>query len=74
MKNSLMRNYDIKEFKNLIDVRLSASLDYYKTYTFKNDAHEIYVKMQNINLTQEDWHILINYLYEIKRNPIKKSN
>jgi hypothetical protein len=73
MKNSIMRSYDVKDFKNLIDVRLSASLTHYQTYTFKNDAHEIYVKMQNINLTQEDWHILINYLYEIKRNPIKKS-
>lgn len=69
MKNGKMRKYQVKEFKKLIDGYLGCYIDYYHNYRFKNDAHEVYVKMKNFNLNAYDWERIISYLEEIDNNP-----
>lgn len=72
MKNGIMRQFEIKDLKNLIDNRLGEYGKMYAKYKFANDANEIYVKMKNVFLNESDWCEIIAFLKNIQNNPIPK--
>jgi cell division protein FtsL len=62
MKSGNMKRESILELKELIDLCLGNSVLKYNKYTFKNDAHEIYVKLQSETLNQLDYQQIIKFL------------
>jgi hypothetical protein len=73
VKQGKLRKYEIKELKKIINDSLGANSEFYHNYKFKNDAHEIYVKMMNFNLNEYDWNRIIDYLHDKEDNEcIKK--
>lgn len=66
IKSGKMKRCDINNLKNIIDGCLGKNSEYYKTYKFKNDAHEIYVKMKNFNLSVYDWCNILNFLNDLE--------
>jgi F0F1-type ATP synthase alpha subunit len=73
MKQRKVHNYEIADLKAILNDRLGKYLDHYHNYKFKNDAHEIYVKMKNFNLNEYDWELILNYIHSLESNePIKR--
>jgi hypothetical protein len=73
MKQRKIHNYEINDLKAIIDNRLGRYVDHYHNYKFKNDAHEIYVKMKNFHLYEYDWEVILNFLHSMENNePIKR--
>lgn len=77
IKNQLLIREDILKFKNQLNLALGENLLHYQDFKFKNDCHEIYVKIKNKHLVNEDYNnllVYLNYLLGSKRNnEIKKS-
>lgn len=69
MKEKKMRHYQIKDLKRVIDGCLGVHVEYYHNYKFKNDAHEVYVKMKNFNLNVYDWERILTFLADVADNP-----
>jgi hypothetical protein len=73
MKQRKVHNYEIADLKGIINNRLGKYAEHYHNYKFKNDAHEIYVKMKNFHLNEYDWELILNFLHVLEVNePIKK--
>lgn len=68
MKNGDIKRNDILQFKNLLNKLLETNIYHYDKFYFKNDCHEIYIKLKNSNLTKVDYLQLQDYL----KNFIKK--
>lgn len=75
MQEKKIKKYNVKEFKLILDGYLGENLGYYdsKKFNFKNDAHEIYVKMKNFKLTSTDWSNLLDYLQRMEYDASKRN-
>lgn len=62
MKNGQLGRTDIIDIKKLIDVMLGNNQKKYEKYYFKNDAHEIYVKLKDGNLNVLDYQQIVDAL------------
>lgn len=60
MKNKLLKRGDILYIKGMIDNCIEVK--YYKSTKFKNDAHEIYAKLSNKYITQEQMLEINSYI------------
>lgn len=67
LKNKLLKREDILNFKDQLNISLKENLKHYDGFSFKNDANEIYVKMKNKHLSQEDYEGLLTYLNYLLR-------
>lgn len=63
-KNKLMNRECILSFKNELDYRLGSHRYSYKDFDFDNDLHEIYIKIKNNCLDNEDYIYLKTWLSE----------
>lgn len=61
MKNGQLSRQQILGLKKLINVMLDG-VKKYDNYYFKNDAHEIYVKLKDDRLSTLDYQEIINYI------------
>jgi hypothetical protein len=71
MKSGVMKRDKILELKDLIDLCLGDKVLKYNSYTFKNDAHEIYVKLQSDVLNQLDYERIIKFLLKNQKQYLK---
>jgi hypothetical protein len=55
VKNGDLGRNEILQFKSELDYKLSTHKYIYDTFTFENDAHEIYIKLKSSKLTTEDY-------------------
>lgn len=62
MKSKLLKRGDIIQFKKEINRLLGKNIEHYKGFNFSNDAHEVYVKLKNQHLQQEDYEYLLAQL------------
>ena len=62
LKTKQLSRGDIIELKALINRNLGTFNDYYRSYTFENDAKEIYVKLRNYNLSKSNFEEILNFL------------
>ena len=67
MKNGMLNKKEVIYLKNLINSCLGSNvLSHYDKFKFKNDAHEIYVKLKNSYLEKGDFEKIFEYLEECK--------
>lgn len=71
IKSGVMKREQILKLKDLIDLCLGDKVIKYNSYTFKNDAHEIYVKLQSDNLNQLDYEKIIRFLLQNQGKTVK---
>lgn len=68
MKSGVIKRDQILELKDLIDLCLGDRVLKYNNYNFKNDAHEIYVKLQSDVLNQLDYEKISRFLLNVRKN------
>jgi hypothetical protein len=66
MQGRRMKYEDIQKFKALINNLLGDRISKYQDYTFKNDAHELYVKMKSTFLNENDWGKICTFLADVR--------
>jgi hypothetical protein len=62
MKNGQLSRQDILGLLDLINKMLGNESLKYEKYYFKNNCHEIYVKLKNGSLNQLDYQMIVDYL------------
>ncbi|WP_039230882.1 hypothetical protein [Clostridium haemolyticum] len=69
MKSRKLNRQQILRFKSKLNDCLSShdKLKDYKNFYFKNDAYEIYVKLKNVYLVEDDFQRLQKYLINVIR-------
>lgn len=70
LKSKKLKRDNILELKRLLDSSIGSYGEKYKKYTFKNDTHEIYVKMKSTKIDKYDWVKIIEYLRKCERGEI----
>jgi len=55
VKNGDLGRNEILQFKSELDYKLRTHKYTYDSFTFKNDMHEIYIKLKSSKLTTEDY-------------------
>jgi hypothetical protein len=74
IKNHKFNHELLYDFKNMVDEHLGTFQNRYNNYKFKNDVHEIYVKLKDEGLMRFDFQELNEFLTTLKGNEKIKSD
>lgn len=74
VKNKRFNQDLLLDFKGMVNDHLGTGIDKYKNYKFKNDVHEIYVKLKDENLMRFDFKEFDEFLTTLKGNESVKTN
>lgn len=62
IKSGKLKRSQLLQFKDFINRLLDRNITYYSKFVFKNDCHEIYIKLKDSNFTKLEYIQMYQYL------------
>jgi hypothetical protein len=68
IKSGKLTREQLLSFKDILNTLLGKNLNHYTKFVFKNDCHEIYIKLKNSSLSELDYIQMYQYLNKLIKN------